>query len=229
MEATGVYHENLAHHLYKIKKRVHVVLPNKSNHFFKSLNIKTKTDALDAMVLSQFGAERIHKECTPPSPVFKQIRELTRFYIQLREQRTALKNIKHSKEEAFEVSKLIIRSNTKLIKSFEAQMEVCLKDLERLINLDPELKQKIENVCTIKGVQLLSAAIVLAETNGFEGFENRKQVTSYAGYDIVHNESGTSVRGKTRISKKGNKYIRQALYMPAMVACRYNPEFRRIY
>jgi transposase len=181
------------------------------------------------VVLSQFGVERKHKEWTPPSPVFKQIRELTRFYSQLREQRTALKNIKHSKEEAFEVSKLIINSNNKLIKSFERQMETCLLHLQKIVDSDLQLKSKIEKVCTIKGIKLLSAATILAETNGFEGFENRKQVASYAGYDVVHNESGTSIKGKTRISKKGNRYIRQALYMPAMTACRYNPEFRRLY
>src|SRR5690606_26327500 len=73
MEATGVYYENLAHHLHKIKKRVHVVLPNTSKHYFSSLNIKTKTDAVDARILSQFGVERIHKAWSPPPPVLLQL------------------------------------------------------------------------------------------------------------------------------------------------------------
>ncbi len=61
MEATGVYYESLAHHLSKIKKKVVVILPNMSKHYFSSLNVKSKTDELDARVLSRFGVERPHR------------------------------------------------------------------------------------------------------------------------------------------------------------------------
>ncbi|MVN23540.1 transposase [Mucilaginibacter sp. HMF7410] len=54
-------------------------------------------------------------------------------------------------------------------------------------------------------------------------------LSSYAGYDVVQRESGTSIKGKTKISKKGNRYIRNALYFPAMVACRYNPVLKENY
>ncbi|WP_198170323.1 transposase [Mucilaginibacter arboris] len=54
-------------------------------------------------------------------------------------------------------------------------------------------------------------------------------MSSYAGYDVVQRESGTSIKGKTKISKKGNRYIRNALYFPAMVACRYNPVLKENY
>jgi transposase len=64
---------------------------------------------------------------------------------------------------------------------------------------------------------------------GFYQFHSAKQLVSYAGYDVVQRESGTSIKGKTRISKKGNRYIRNALYFPAMVACRYNPTLKATY
>ena len=66
MEATGVYYESLAHHLHKINQSVAVVLPNSSKHYFSSLNVKTKTDAVDAKVLSRFGVERAHRLWSPP-------------------------------------------------------------------------------------------------------------------------------------------------------------------
>ena len=88
MEATGVYYEPLAYHLHKIKKTVHVVLANTSKHYFSSLNVKTKTDHVDARILSQFGAERQHKAWEPPSPVLRQLRNLTRYHVQLQEQKT---------------------------------------------------------------------------------------------------------------------------------------------
>jgi transposase len=70
MEATGVYYESLTHQLFKIKKKVVVVLPNTSKHYFPSLNIKTKTDELDAKVLSRFGIERTHRKGSLQSPYY---------------------------------------------------------------------------------------------------------------------------------------------------------------
>ena len=82
---------------------------------------------------------------------------------------------------------------------------------------------------TIKGVGLMTLATIVAETLGFEHFKSAKQVVSYAGYDVVQRESGTSIKGKTRISKKGNKYIRNALFFPAMVATRFNTDLKATY
>lgn len=90
MEATGVYYENLAHHFHKIKKTVHVVLPNTTKHYFSSLNIKTKTDAVDARILGQFGVERVHKQWIPPPAASLQLRNLTRYHVQLQD--TVTKN-----------------------------------------------------------------------------------------------------------------------------------------
>ncbi|MBK7287798.1 MAG: IS110 family transposase [Flavobacteriales bacterium] len=58
--------------------------------------------------------------------------------------------------------------------------------------------------------------------------KSAKQLTSYAGYDIVHNESGTSVLSKTRISKKGNRYMRHHMHMPALSASKHIPEFKAL-
>ena len=229
MEATGVYYEPLAYHLHKIKKTVHVVLPNTSKHYFSSLNIKTKTDHVDARVLSQFGAERLHKSWEPPSPVLRQLRNLTRYYVQLQEQKTALGNIKHSKDSSYEIQAFILKSNTKLIEQIDKHIQECLSAIKKLIASDNALQDKVQRLSTIKGAGLITIATIIAETNGFEGFSSARQLTSFAGYDVVQRESGTSIKGKTRISKKGNRYIRNALYFPAMVACRFNPHLKAAY
>lgn len=229
MEATGVYYESLAHHLFKLKKTVHVSLPNTTKHYFSSLNVKSKTDALDAKWLSQFGAERNHKMWFPPSPIVIELRNLTRYYVQLQEQRTALGNIKHSKECSHEVQKFILQSNKNLITQIDKQIAKCKQEIERLISCDDYLSKKVQKLLTIKGVGLITIATILAETLCFERFQNIKQLTSFAGYDVVQRESGTSIKGKTRISKKGNRYIRNALYFPAMVSCRFNPKMKETY
>lgn len=229
MEATGVYYEHLAYHLSNLKKTVHVVLPNTSKHYFSSLNIKTKTDKIDARILSRFGVERRHKAWQAPTPVLLELRNLTRYYVQLQEQKTALNNIKHSKEAAHAVQHFILKSNRTLVKQIDKQIERCKSQVAVLIAKDSELNNKIQNILTIKGVGLITAATVVAETLGFQHVKNVKQIVSYAGYDVVQRESGTSIKGKTRISKKGNRYIRNALYFPAMVSCRYNPFLKTAY
>ena len=229
MEATGVYYERLSNHLYDIKQEVIVVLPNTSKHYFLSLNVKTKTDEIDAKILSQFGVERTHKKWIKPSETYLHLRNLTRYYVQLQEQKTALGNIKHSKVSSYDVQNLILKSNTKLIKEIDKQIALVKVEIERLIKTNKELNDKVQKLLTIKGVGILTIATIIAETLGFQYVKNVKQLASYAGYDVVQRESGTSVKGKTRISKKGNRYIRNALYFPAMVACRYNENLKQNY
>lgn len=229
MEATGVYYERLAHHLYKINKQVIVVLPNMSKHYFSSLNVKSKTDEIDARVLSRFAVERTHRLWQPPKPIYIELRNLTRYLVQLNEQRTALSNIKHSKEAANEVQQFVLKSNQTLVEQIDKQIEKCKVEIEKFIQKDKDLAERVSNLMTIKGVGLITIATIIAETLGFERFKSAKQLVSFAGYDVVQRESGTSIKGKTRISKKGNRYIRNALYFPAMVATRFNPVMKENY
>jgi len=76
---------------------------------------------------------------------------------------------------------------------------------------------------------MLTAAIIMAETNGFELIRSKKQLTSYAGLDVKEKESGTSIKGKSRISKRGNRYLRKAMYMPAMAAIRHSERYKAIF
>ncbi len=229
MEATGVYHQRLAHHLCHINQVVHVVLPNKSKHFFGSLNVKSKTDALDAKVLSQFGVERKHRVWSPPDPVMAELRSYTRFCLQLQHQKTCINNIKHSNDHSYGVPAVIVRENKKLIQSIDRQIDRCKQEVQSVVNSRPQLKERVDKLCTIKGVGLMTVVTILAETNGFEFITNVKQLVSYAGYDVIAQESGTSVKGKARISKKGNSQIRNALHFPALVAARYNPQMKKFY
>lgn len=93
---------------------------------------------------------------------------------------------------------------------------------------DPYLADKIEKITSIPGIRFLSAIAIIAETNGFILIQNAKQLVSYAGLDVVHNSSGLKT-GKSRISKRGNKYIRLALYMPALSASKYINQLKQFY
>ena len=228
MEATGVYHEELAHHLHRIGKQVVVVLPNKFKHYKASLNAKSKTDAIDARLLARFGVEREHEPWSPADPIFRQMRHLSRYRVQLQEQKTAISNIQHSKDHSHEVPLHVTISVKKVIALLEREIDKLDRQMEQLIESDEKLHSKMKDLYSIPGCKLITAAAIVAETGGFREFTSAKQLTSYAGYDIVHNESGSSVKGKTRISKKGNRYIRHHMYMAAMSASRCVAEFKAL-
>jgi transposase len=229
MEATGIYYESLAYHLHQLKESVCVVLPNKVKHYAKSLNTKSKTDEIDARVIAQMGAERALELWTPPAEVFRSLRALTRLYTDLKVEKTVFVNRLHSMEAAHEPLPFIVKSTKELVRKLDCEIEKTEKEIEKLISSDQWLKQKVERLLTIKGVGFITIAIVLAETQGFKLITNLKQLASYAGYDVVQRESGSSIKGKTRISKKGNSRIRAAMHFPALVGCRHNPEFKATY
>lgn len=229
MEATGVYHESLSHFLFNKGYMLHVILPNKSKNYFKSLNLKSKTDSLDAKFLSQMAAERKFEVWTPPSKFYSRLRKLTRFYSQLIENKTIVNNQLHSYSHSNGKAKFIITSSMRLIKQLEKEIARCLAEIKKLIASDTEVKEKIDKLITIPGVGFKTAVSVVGETRGFFMIKSRKQIVSYAGFDVVDNQSGTSVHGKTRISKKGNRYLRGAMYFPALVAVRYGSEFADLF
>ena len=229
MEATGSYYENLAHHLCNLKQQVSVLLPNKVNHYAKSLNVKTKTDSVDARVIAKLGVERKLSLWQPPSPVLKYLRDLTRQCSDLKKERTVFINRLKAIKSGFDPQPFIIKSNKAIIKQLTKQIEKCETEIKNHIQSEEWLRSKVEKILTIKGVGIITVAIILAETQGFEFVRNIRQLTSYAGLDVVRRESGTSVMGKTRISKKGNSRIRSALFLPAMISSLRNEDLRKKY
>ena len=111
----------------------------------------------------------------------------------------------------------------------DKQEQEIKEELSALIETDVEMKKITAVLCSLSGVGLLTAATVLGETNGFELIRNRRQLASYAGFDVKEKQSGTSVKGKPRISKKGNKYLRKAMHLPALSAIRHDERFKGLF
>lgn len=229
MEATGVYHQQLAYWLYGKSFKVVIVLPNKISNFARTLEIKTVTDKTASEAITKFGVSRSLDCWQPPMDIFRKIKQLTREREQIVAERTVIKNQIHAeKMEAHPNQRTIQRlsERKKLLNSQEVQIK---KEIEELISADEEVKKSIENMTSIPGVGRLTAAIVLAETNGFELIRNKKQLSSYAGFDVKEKLSGTSVKGKPKISKKGNKYLRKAMHLPSLAAVKYCPVYKDTY
>ncbi|MBO9681537.1 MAG: IS110 family transposase, partial [Flavisolibacter sp.] len=98
-----------------------------------------------------------------------------------------------------------------------------------LVGSDPEVQQQVKLLSTIKGIGFISAVVVLSETDGFALIKNKKQLVSYSGLDVREKTSGTSVKGKTSISKKGNKNIRKAMHLPALCAIKHDERMRAVF
>lgn len=229
MEATGVYYEGLAYHLYKLKLPVCVILPNKAKYYAAYLCIKSKNDAMDARILATMGCLQKLPTWTPPSPIFRQLRSLCRFQSELKKQHTVVSNHIEALKSSEYPHPFVLKAYQKMIKQLEISLDENTKEIESLVKSDVDLYNKIKKLETIKGVGFMTIVIVIAETQGFELITSRKQLASYAGLDVIERQSGTSVSGKTRISKKGNSRIREALYFPAMVASRYNIPLKEYY
>ncbi|HFC00170.1 MAG TPA: IS110 family transposase [Phaeodactylibacter sp.] len=229
MEATGVYYENLAYYFEEQDDyKVHVVLPNTSNAYMKSLNLKSKTDEIDAKALGQMGLERKLDTWQPISTQMRDLKKLVRERLRLSREKTMISNQLHAESASYCPSTTAFARYKKRIFFINEQIKEIEKELQQVINKDEELKERIESVCTAKGIRMITAVGIIAEFNGFILFKNRNQIVSYAGYDVIKNESGTSIRGKTKMSKKGNSYVRQILYMPAMSAA-VNDEHHKAY
>jgi transposase len=229
MEATGVYHEKLAYYLSDQQQEVSIVLPNKISNYFRTLDIRTITDKTASQAICRFGLERKLAVWQKPKKIFKDLKQLTRERDQLIADRTVLKNQLHAeKAEAFP-NESSIKRVTKRIQLINKQELEIKAEIAELIKKDVELVRKIDTITTIPGVGKLTAVIVLAETNGFELIKNKKQLVSYSGLDIRLKDSGTSVKSKPRISKKGNRHLRKAMYMPALAAMRFNDQHKAVF
>jgi transposase len=228
MEATGVYYEHLAHFLIQHGYQVAVILPNKIRNYAKSLESKSKTDPLDSAVITRFGLERQLSLWTPPSVTLKTLRDLCREYHCLKANITQIKNQLHALNSSFKPHRESFKRKTQLLKFLQRQVVLIKKELRALVKSDSTLAQRLKQIKTAKGLGDITILTVLAETRCFQLVTNQKQLASYAGFDIVFNDSGLK-KGKTSISKKGNTFIRKALFMPALSACRANPQMKNLY
>ena len=229
MEATGVYHESLAYFLRNKDLEVSIVLPNKISNYARSLTVKTVTDKTASEAIAQFGLERKLDRWEKPSPTYKKIKQLTREREQLIKERTMAKNQLHAEQAEAEPNKTSVSRVKKRIEFLSKQEKEILLEITALVKSDEKTSSVVELLRSLPGVGSLTAAIIVAETNGFELIRNKRQLTSYAGLDVKEKQSGTSVKGKPKISKKGNRFLRKALHLPALAAIRHDERFKAIF
>lgn len=226
MEATGVYHQRFAYYLDEHDYKLSIVLPNKICNYARTLDNKTITDKTSSEAIAQFGLERKLDLWHAPNQVYSELQQLTRERDQIVAERSTVKNQLHAETtQARPVENSVRRLKERIVFLNRQEREI-KQDIDVIVERNEEVKNEIKNITTIPGVGKLTAVIALAETNGFELIRSKKQLTSYAGLDVKQKQSGTSVKGKPRISKKGNRSLRKAMYLPSLSAVKYDENFK---
>jgi len=222
LEATGTYGEALALFLHQAGHSVSVINPAAVKAYAGAQLSRTKTDRVDAELIARFCHTQRPPLWTPPSAEVRELQALVRRLEALVEMRTAESN---RLEAAITAS--AVRAS---IEEHLAYLDVEIKRTEHLIrehiNSDPKLKQQSELLDSIPGIAATTAATLLAEVADITQYRSARQLAAYAGLVPRARQSGSSVRGRTRLSKIGNARLRKALYFPAVTALRCSPFFQ---
>jgi transposase len=227
MEATGYYHYRLAKFLYEQGIKVSVVNPLSVKRFIQMKLSKVKTDKSDARAICEYATVNEVPLYTAKDENQAESLQLLRLIDIYTKQSTALKNKLHGEKVLGKPSKTVYHSLNRSLKSLQKEIKT-LED--RLTEIVKEEQQKqLTLLKSIPGMGNKTAIMLLVLTDGFSNFENARQLCCYAGITPTIRESGTSVRGRSRISKMGNPKLRNLLFMCSFTACKHNKACKEIY
>jgi transposase len=220
MEATGYYHYCLAQYLYKKGYFISVVNPLSVKRFIQMKLSKIKTDKSDAKAICEYAIINnvpLYSAKSKSQAECIQLLSLTDVYLK---QTTAIKNKIHGENTLGIPSKFVLRSLHRSLKHLQKEI---INLEERLIKIvEKQHRKKHELLKTIPGLGTKTSLLLLVLTDGFSRFENAKQLCSFTGITPVIRKSGTSVNKRSKISKIGNKKLRNLLFLCSFSACKYN-------
>lgn len=227
MEATGYYHYQLAYFLQEKQIRVSVENPLSVKRFIQMKLSKIKTDKSDSKLICQYGQQVDLKLWQGHSKDQIECLQITRLLSVYTKQSTMLKNKIHGEEVLGNPSLFVVRSLNRSLKSTKKEMKTLENKLLKLVReTHQDLLTRIE---TIPGIGRKTAIMLVVLTDGFERFKSASELCSYSGLTPMIKQSGTSVKGRPRISKIGNKKLRNLLFMCSFNACKYNKACRELY
>lgn len=224
MEATGIYSKAIADFLYIKNHKVSIVNPACINAFAKSKLARHKTDKVDSMLIAEYASKNDLIQYIPKNKSQQELQNLYRCLQNLKHQYNQVQNYLENKDY---LPSSVYTSYNKLLLQIEEEIDNIQSSIDSLLVSNIELKQKIDNMQSIPGIGKLTAVAILAESPDLDSFNSARELAAYAGLTPKHRVSGTSVRGKSAISKIGSAKLRKSLYFPAIVAKNHNTIFKR--
>lgn len=220
MEATGYYHYRLAYFLLEKKILVSVENPLSIKRFIQMKLSKIKTDKSDAKMICLYAQYEKLRLWTGNSKNQQECFQITRLLSLYSKQTTAIKNKIHGEKVLGIPCKLVVRSLKRSLKNILKEVNTLETKLLKLVRIDNKIL--LTNLESIPGIGRKTAIMLIVLTDGFERFNTASELCSYAGITPVIRQSGSSVRGRARISKIGNRKLRNLLFMCSFTACKHN-------
>jgi transposase len=230
MEATGMYGLDVAL-LLSGQEGIELMVanPRAAKHFAMATMQRSKTDPLDALMLREFVTRMEFQSWARPEERSLELWSIARRLQALRKQRVAEKNRQHAAGISQATAECVRQSVARMLRAFDQEIKQLREQAQQCIASEERLQRRYGLLRSVPGIGEASAIEILAELVMLPEDRDVRQWVAYAGLDPREYRSGTSVRKYTRISKVGNRNLRCALYMPALVASRCEPHLRGFY
>ena len=222
-ESTGVYHLQLANLLYQNNFTTYIVNPFIIKKY-SQMNLKrVKTDSMDAQLIAEFGYENRHRiiPFKPKDDQIIQIDNLIKTINNLNEQKTIASNQKHALKKQVNISKVALKAYENHILFLKHEIKNLEKELQKIVKT--YYNTEYELLISIPGIGLKVSSTIITIFESFKYFQNAKQASSFIGLCPSPYESGSSIKKRGSISKRGNSFARKVLYMGALNAIQFNP------
>jgi transposase len=230
LESSGLYGLDLALALSAAPGiEVMVANPRAVRHFAHALMQRSKSDPVDARVLEEFAARMPFQAWPRPSAAALALHALARRLRELVEMQAAEKNRQHAAGLTETTPTAVRRDLARSLRAQQRAIERLTRQARKLIAQDPQLTERFELLDSVRGIGESSAVQLLGELAVLAPDLDARQWVAYAGMDPREYTSGSSLHKKPRISKAGNKHLRHALFMPALVAVRHDPYLGAFY
>jgi transposase len=229
LEATGRYSLDLALALHTASGMEVAVLNPKVVHAFAATLCRSKSDPADAQVLAEYARRMPFQPWHPPGAAALELRNLTRHISALTQQHTQARNRLHALSASTTGSRWVQQDLKRSLRDLQRRMEKMRRAALALIAQDAELRPRFARLLSMPGIAEISALALLGELALLAPGLTVRQWVAHSGLDPAHYDSGSSVHKRARISRAGNRYLRRALYMPALVAARRDPHLRAFY
>jgi transposase len=227
MEASGPYYLRLATYLHLQGLKVSVVNPLVIKRFSQMRLLRAKTDKADAKMIAEYGKAENPEPWCPPRQYILELQQLQSLLEQYHRHHTALLNQMEAFTQSGINSPTVQQSSKQMLKQLEKQSARVEQQMDSIVN---EHHQELMNrVCSIPGIGRKTAMTLIVISDGFKKFATSKQLSSYIGLCPRIVESGTSVKGKSKICKLGMSRMRRLLYVCTWSAIRFNVPCKQLY
>jgi len=227
MEATGCYHYRLAMLLHDKSIGVSVINPLVIKRFIQMKLKRVKTDKSDALMIYNYGCNQQLEYWQPEAKYIEQGRELLSLIQTYLKQSTALKNKLHALQSRGTNKGKIVTSIKRQLRGLKKEQQLLENEVENLVKEnEPSLFSRLK---TIPGIGNKTAVLLMLHTANFKDFSSYKQVSSFLGLAPNERSSGSSIRGRSRISKTGDGLVRNHLFMCSFTACIHNPQCKALF